>query len=146
MLATSAAQHGAGRSCRWVMDTRIQRPDHMLLRSILWYLLYLDKILPLLLQLLQWLGSGWAHGKSLGKHFQKTVLTAELVPDSPTVGIQSSFGTAGIFLQQMTWCHHWESYLENSVQCTLWIMVEKEKMQKLSLQHRDTLVQPGSMQ
>lgn len=51
---------------------------------------------------------------TLGKHFQKTVLRAELVPDSPTVGIQSSSGTAGIFLQRMTWCHRWESYLENS--------------------------------
>lgn len=36
------------------------------------------------------------------------------MPDSPTVGIQSSSGTAEIFLQQMTWCHRWESYLENS--------------------------------
>lgn len=34
MLATSAAQHDAGRSRRWGTDTRIQRPDHMLLQSI----------------------------------------------------------------------------------------------------------------
>lgn len=30
----SAAQHDAGRSHRWGMDTRIQRPDHTLLQSI----------------------------------------------------------------------------------------------------------------
>lgn len=34
MLATSAARHDAGRSRRWGMDTRIQRPDRMLLQSI----------------------------------------------------------------------------------------------------------------
>lgn len=39
---------------------------------------------------------------TLGKHFQRIVLTAELVQDSPAMDTQSSSGTAGTFLQQMT--------------------------------------------